>query len=129
VYDQANLRAIAYVKDADWGGTWFWEGDAWQRLVLPVQPASRSEAVMVYDPNHDKTIFFGGETFGTWYRDTWVFDGDTWTELKPLLAPSHRTASVAFYDPVRQSMILYGGESAGIIFGETWELVLPGGNQ
>jgi len=129
VYDQAHQRAIAYIKDADWGGTWFWEGDAWKRLVLPVQPASRSEAVMVYDPNQDKTIFFGGETFGTWYKDTWVFNGDTWTELKPLLVPSHRTATVAFYDPVRQSMILYGGENAGIIFGDTWELVLPGGNQ
>lgn len=128
VYDQANQRVIAYMKDADWGETWIWQGDAWSRLSLPVQPPLRSEATMVYDPVNRKSILYGGVNNGTWFNDTWIFDGAAWTELKTPLAPPHRQGASAFYDPVRRSMIIYGGDSYGLLH-DTWELVLPGGNQ
>lgn len=129
IYDEANQRVVTYIDDVNWGGTWFLEGDAWRHLPLLVQPEYRRHAMMVYEPVHQKSIFFGGEFYGTWYKDTWVFDGDTWIELQTPFSPSHRSGGVAFFDPVRKSMILYGGQNEDMILKDMWELTLPEGDQ
>ena len=128
VYDQANKRATAYISEPDWGGTWFLEGDTWRHFPLQVQPEYRFGPIMVYEPVHQKSIFFGGEFYGTWYKDTWVFDGDAWIELQTPFSPPHRSGSVAFYDPVRKSMILYGGQNEDMILKDMWEMTLPEGD-
>ena len=114
----------------EWGGTWIWKGDVWQKPDLAAQPPLRDEAVLVYDPARDLSILFGGTNEDkVLYDDTWIFQADTWTRLDAPRFPPQRNKAVAFYDPVRNSMIVYGGEVFGSIYSDMWELTLPQGEQ
>src|SRR5215207_3432522 len=129
VYDSAGERAIGFMG-REWGGTWIWKGDLWQKPNLTIQPPVRDEATLIYDPVRNVSILFGGTNEDKFlYDDTWIFKEDKWTQLDTPTFPSQRSKAVAFYDPVRGSMILYGGEVFGLIYGDMWELTLPPGEQ
>lgn len=125
IFDTEHYRAISFIP-RDWGNTWILEWNTWRRLDPIDQPPPRDESMMVYDPERDLTILFGGEQDGVWFNDTWIFDQKTWTEFIAPGAPPQRDGGVAFYDTARHSVMIYGGRNSGSVYEDMWELVLPG---
>lgn len=72
----------------DYNDTWEFENGAWTHVSRPVAPSPRDAAVMVYDPNDNAVVVFGGfYTISGGYQgtdsDTWEFAGGVWTLLSP----------------------------------------------
>ena len=58
-----------------------YDGSTWQ-FVTQAGPAARGGHQMVYEPDRDRMVLFGGSTnqpYGPLSNDTWEFDGTTWT--------------------------------------------------
>jgi len=78
---------------------------------------------MVYDPDRQQAILFGGETAGL-DNETWAFDAffdTTWANLTPGPSPSPRSKHAMVYDTTNKQVILFGGETTSFRKnGETW---------
>ena len=99
--------------------TWTWDGTNWTQLSPATQPSSRSFPAMVYDPQRQRIVLFGGMTVGSFNRlnDTWEFDGTTWTQVVTATSPSVRASPGVAYDAVRHRVVVFGGSTAA----DTWE--------
>ncbi|MBE3136433.1 MAG: fibronectin type III domain-containing protein [Thermoplasmata archaeon] len=90
---------------------------------------------MVYDPDSDKIILFGGRTNETAAntKATWVFDYDanTWTKAQPIFTGGtfyRREATTMVYDTNAKATVLFGGWTRDIIdctgnLNDTWVLI------
>jgi N-acetylneuraminic acid mutarotase len=101
--------------------TWKYDpsNNSWERLAPPQAPAARAQGRIVYLPDHDRFILFGGQTASTLLSDTWEFDPKnvTWTRRNPTMSPSPRTGHGMVYDSQSRRVILFGGSS---MTDETW---------
>ena len=121
------------------GDTWIWNGSDWTQitsfLFSAAPPPARFGASMAFDPNHNKTILFGGVgASGQILSDTWVFGSQTscltrlscvthysWAQLtfaKGASPPGRRDASMAF-DP-SAGIVLTGGSNSSGTLHDTW---------
>jgi len=125
--DFPSNKEVISVQTAGFG-TWAWNGDEFSDLGVE-SPPSRSEVRIVYDPQYDRAVMFGGILNSEEYlSDTWVFNGESWFQIYPPSGPSPRFGQVMFYDPTRNSIVLFGGQQADAPYylNDTWELILPG---
>jgi N-acetylneuraminic acid mutarotase len=86
-------------------------------------PEPRWGHSMVYDPDTQKVVVFGGTGTGDrYFRDTWLFDPLTATWSAPEVAPrpTARQAASMAYDPATKRVILFGGENGSRVLGDTW---------
>jgi hypothetical protein len=74
---------------------------------------------MVYDPNRQRLVLFGGVNVGNIARsnDTWEFDGTTWTQIITANSPPIRASPGMAYDSQRQRVVLFGSTTSS----DTWE--------
>ncbi len=91
--------------------TWEWDGTSWQQLSPTTHPSARFNVQMVYDPDRQRVVLFGGMSLaGQNAGDLWEWDGQTWTERWPSSKePLGRGFHALAYDSGRKRVVLYGG--------------------
>lgn len=107
--------------------TWAFQGSAWTKLNLKLEPSNRGGTALVYDPRRDVVVTFGGFGWDVTYNDTWLFDGQNWKQYKSSSQPSVRANMVMWYDAVRKHVMLFGGNNQETVFNDMWELVFASG--
>jgi cysteine-rich repeat protein len=120
--------------------TWEWQANTWRdgkctypSTVCPILPASRVNAMLVFDSSNQRYLMFGGAIAGSGFTDEmWTYRSETpntpitpdWKKLTlatPLVTPPKRNAMSAFYDPRRNRVVMFGGVNAEGTFQDTWE--------
>lgn len=105
--------------------TWTWENGAWGRLNLSHKPSNRTATQIVYDPQHDHMVMYGGWDYSAGVSDeTWIWKGLRWQSLESALKPPPLWGYAAFYDAIRERVIIYGGFDGAKYRDDLWELVL-----
>ena len=117
VYDSTNERIImfgGYRSTASpflLNDTWELTSDLAWNILSPVHSApARKNHDMMYDPEREVMILFGGSTgSGSMFSDTWEFaqterEGSNydWIQMKPNDSPSARDGQVMGWDPDRE---------------------------
>jgi hypothetical protein len=129
-YHETLARIVLFggVTDPDSSGeryelndTWEWDGRKWVQIFTQNAPSPRSGPAMVYDPEREQIVLFGGISDGTYLNDTWVYRNRNWVELDTPSDPPGRTLGALAYDPVRDRVILHGGVDADGPRSDTWE--------
>ena len=77
-------------------------------------PGNRQEGAMVYMPNVDRVLLYGGfaGASGATADDTWEYNPatNTWTQICTGCAPGARHAHLLQYDNLSGKVILFGGQ-------------------
>jgi hypothetical protein len=85
-----------------------------QSTATSPNTGNRQEGAMVYMPNTDRVLFYGGfaGVNGSTGSDTWEYDpaGNTWTQICSNCAPGARHAHILVYDNASGKVILFGGQ-------------------
>jgi hypothetical protein len=95
------------------------------RKIVPqnASPPVRANHAMIYDPQGDRLVVFGGSGNGGVLNDIWAFSRKDriWKELTPKegSAPAPRLTPTAVYDAKRHRMVIYSGQGTGF-FNDTW---------
>lgn len=116
VYDEKNEVVVLFGGTSDitiestyFGDTWTWDGVQWQQ-VASTGPSPRSKHTMIYDPDRQKVLLFGGYAPGSQrLNDLWEWDGSTWTQIVGANGPSMEGEPGFAYDRVRDEGVLYSG--------------------
>ncbi|MCH8908320.1 MAG: hypothetical protein IH840_14630, partial [Candidatus Heimdallarchaeota archaeon] len=126
-FDDTNARFIifgGYSAGSAVADTWGYHymSNTWTDLNSANEPSARQGygSAMVYDPDLQKSILFGGYTTLP-LDETWTFDysSNSWTQLAPSTAPSVRWQHGIAYDSDAELIILFGGYDT-ISKGDTW---------
>jgi len=96
------------------GDIWAYDPAAktWEEMNAEARPSRRYAALMAYDTESDRTVFFGGGTSpDNLFDDTWVYDynSDTWTEMQPEVSPPGRGYQGMVYIPENDRVLMWGG--------------------
>jgi hypothetical protein len=85
-----------------------------QAATTSPNPANRQEGAMVYMPNVDRVLLYGGATGASAATgdDTWEYNptNNTWTQICTGCAPGPRHAHLMVYDNASGKVIMFGGE-------------------
>jgi hypothetical protein len=104
--------------------TYVWNGVNWT-LVGTGGPPPRYGHTLVYDPDNQRIVLFGGrDQSGLVPADLWTWNGTTWTSTPTTGGPPDARAlhSMA-YDAAGKQLVLYGGlQQALTTPGDTWVL-------
>ncbi|MCP4426227.1 MAG: hypothetical protein GY803_17185 [Chloroflexi bacterium] len=122
-YDDDQNRAVILLSESS-GVAWMWSGTDWEFSQLEEEPSQRGGADMVYDPENNQIVLFGGRHQGVSYDDTWLFD-EEWQELALPRTPDGLYGHTLFYDYGRKKILLFGGSDGNALHNEMWELTLP----
>lgn len=125
VYDEKADKFVLFGGGGASGGlgdTWMYDygTNTWTNKKPANSPAPRVYQSIVYEPNTNRVILFGGvkeETANeasnsqTPFGDTWSYDPDTntWKELSPAVSPSARGWHALAYDADIGKILLFGG--------------------
>jgi hypothetical protein len=131
VYDPVNERLMMFGGTSGgspaqvYGDTWIfdWGTESWRALEVEPHPPPRMDYGMVYVPELEGFILFGGWNTGGRLDDTWLYDcaSQTWTELHPATAPEARNSIGFCHDEANGVVVLYGGITDAIPdMGDTW---------
>lgn len=86
----------------------------WTSICDPCVPGPRLSHPMVYDPDHQRLLMFGGDSLGGNLGDLWAFANNTWTQLVTTgTRPSARHAAQLVHDPENHRVLMFGGETNG----------------
>ncbi len=133
VYDSHRDKIVLFggntgsarVKD-----TWEYDrnSNTWTEISTTHAPSGRSDFAMVYDPDRQKVVLFGGYFYSGssfYYQDTWEYDGSDWSEIVQTSPPDLRGEHAMAYDSSRQTVVLFGGFKSSVYHDDTWEYVVP----
>ncbi len=118
VYDSGADRIIVFGgwdEECDKDDTWMYDvtTNTWELRNPTVSPQGRTDHSMVYHPEAERTVLFGGFGYNRNVRfdDTWTYDSstNTWEDMDPSIAPSHRYGHFMVYDPSTDVIVLFGG--------------------
>ncbi len=96
------------------------------------KPAGRFGGSMIFAPDIDKAVLFGGlipSYLSPDLNDTWTYDhiANSWANLNPANPPPPRQASAMVYDEGGGRAVIFGGHSGldpGTFRNDTWSLSL-----
>jgi len=116
-YDTARKRMWAYggvCDNIDFTDTWYYDSslNTWLQVFPSANPGSRLESAMVYDPQDDVVILFGGLSGnGGVYNDTWYYSpsANTWTKITTTNSPGPRAGEDMVWDPANKVVVFFGG--------------------
>jgi hypothetical protein len=139
-FDRHSYSAIVYVASRN--AVYMWSGanssipdgyigdmwsysfaqHAWRPIPGP-HPFTVFEQAMVYDPDLEKLVLFGGSDRG--YHDgdkTYVFDlkSELWTDAAPVVTPAPRAGQTLCFDAARRVTWMFGGAINGQPTNELW---------
>jgi hypothetical protein len=104
--------------------TWIWNGTDWAQANPQTSPGARSDHAMVYNPNTQTILLFGGNASEA---DTWEWDGSNWSKKTSTNAPLPRNGPAMAYDAARKEVVLFGGsqnayavQNKPVFFADTW---------
>ncbi len=99
---------------------WTWDGDEWVD-VTATGPSPRMLAAMVYDPDRQSLVLFGGYDDSFALGDTWEYRDGQWT-LLTATGPPPRYYAYAAYDQEHREVVLFGGFNFQTqeVLGDTW---------
>jgi hypothetical protein len=90
-----------------------YDTNTWAAIASTGGPSYRGGHTMVYHPDTDRIILFGGHSQGDVYfsDETWAYDynSSTWTQLHPANHPSGRWFHSMVYDEAADKIVLFGG--------------------
>ena len=70
---EISLSIFGFPNDRPYSDTWEWDGENWTHISSDIPPA-RLASKMVYDPNHQKIVLFGGcPNWSVAYTGTWEY--------------------------------------------------------
>ncbi|HKZ64661.1 MAG TPA: kelch repeat-containing protein [Thermoplasmata archaeon] len=136
-YDFRSDRIILFGGNTNRGNpgtlsseTWAYDlsANTWARRNPGVSPPGLATAGMAYDIQSDRTVLFGGSTYGfadepsqAVVGDTWAYDfgNDSWERRSPAISPSARAAPSMAYDAGSDRVVLVGGYT-GVSLNDTW---------
>ncbi|MHA2250477.1 MAG: Kelch repeat-containing protein, partial [Candidatus Kariarchaeaceae archaeon] len=106
--------------------TWVYDynDNVWTNMNPQIYPTARLVASMVYIPNLDRIVLFGGlRTFSSYLQDTWSYDynSNKWLDMNSPSPPAKRFDHSFNYDSESNVVILFGGKMSGGPVVETWE--------
>jgi N-acetylneuraminic acid mutarotase len=126
----SSIRKMIMFSGADFRGpfddTWSYDpaANTWTKLAPSGgSPPPRQQYAMVYDPDTDKVILFGGGRGQPLFNETWSYDPakNTWTHLHPEGdVPPNCQGPAMVYDPVSKNIIRFGGMTFTGDENETW---------
>lgn len=108
-FDEARGVIVLY-GSSTLSDTWEFNGDTWALRSLGGGPLPTDGAPLVYDPDRQRCVLFGGGFLG---YATWDWDGVSWT-LADIDGPPPLMRSAVVYDRDRHVFVTYGG-------GQQWE--------
>lgn len=91
------------------GDTWEFAGNRWTELFPALSPSPRWGATMVYDPDVQALLLFGGRNATAFFNDTWEFTASGWHQILTTSAPSPRYDYGMAFDAALGQVVLYGG--------------------
>jgi hypothetical protein len=121
VYDP--IRQLPMLMDGE--GLWIWQESRWTQLGFPASPSNRWGTELVYDPNAENIVLFGGAMDQNVFDDTWAYNGQTWQQVITKVQPPRRGGHNMFYDQTRDRVVLFGGLDGGTLYNDLWELMQP----
>lgn len=134
VYDSNREKLILHSgRDLGYGDTYELQGNSWEPIASRHDPESRFSFGMIYDPNRDVLVLFGGQSCRKVQEsdsqcqriplnDTWEFDGENWYVVEPRQSPPARYGHAMAYDESRGVTVLFGGMGEnGTTLNDTWE--------
>jgi hypothetical protein len=130
VYDPLRQQVLLYSghfaslsgEALSFDDLWAWDGSAWSQLpVQGITPGHRTHTPMVFDPQTNNLLLFGGGA-DLFQNDIWAWDGEGWTEIPTSNMPARSGHSMA-YDPGRDRFVLFGGvdQPGQPARSDTWE--------
>lgn len=98
-------------------------GSSW-RLLQPDGdvPALRFDHTLVFNPDANQLLLFGGRAGGATLGDTWIFDlaSNAWRKAESEISPPARFGHAAAWDAKSGRMLLFGGQSGSIFYNDVW---------
>lgn len=113
---------LVYLND-----TWIYDFSAgsWTEVTDNAPPTSRSDYAMVYDPDSEVVVMFGGVGEAGELNDTWLFDitDNTWSQVPQSNTITPRQTPQMVYNSQRDKVVLVGGTSyiSGRYLTDFWE--------
>jgi hypothetical protein len=121
VYDP--LHQLPLLMDGE--GLWSMQGGIWVQPNTSISPPGRWGSELVFDPEHQQVVLFGGFEGQDVFNDTWTYDGQSWRQVITEVQPPRRNGHNMFYDQLRGNILLFGGFEGGTFYNDMWELVQP----
>jgi len=122
-YDPTGDRAVLIggglaTNPSGGAPTWFYDcrENAWRRPQLEVEPPLRCNAPLVYEPESQSLVLFGGYNQAAARNDTWVFDcrEDRWQQARPKSAPPPMYAPAGAAIPGASKILVCGNDARKI---------------
>ena len=93
--------------------TWIFnlEDRTWRKFATDSNPPPRLAPGLVFDPDSNQLILFGGLGDNQRFGDTWILDleNGSWEEISPPVSPSPRSDMGMALDVDQRKALLFGG--------------------
>jgi len=112
----------------EFSDTWAYDPatNSWANLEpTGTVPSGRALQQMVYDPNIDQMVVFGGGTTTVVHDDTWAYDPttNTWNQANVSGSPpSARTGYAMLFNSTTRKVYLFGGSDGVTYLNDLWSL-------
>jgi cysteine-rich repeat protein len=107
----------------------------WAQHSVLLAPPGRYDHAMVYDPESQRALSFGGYNGNGFFDDVWQLSTTSWTNATPRYAPGNPQAIAIAYDSERQRTVALGLDTPAATTSTLWEFdgamwsVAPGGSR
>lgn len=119
-YDAARGVMILYggrSKNGELNDIWEWNGSRWRKLCPQCNPAERMGSLMLYDPQTEKLMVYGGisgdDEETEWFTEGWYWDGEAWGSV---FFENNAPAATQFggvYEEARKRALFFFSQKAG----------------
>ncbi len=122
VFDAARDCLVLTVSNGNTLQTWEHHENQWLLKNTATNPGRRIDQGLVYDPERQRVVMFGGFGVGNQIVDeTWEYDGKDWMRVATAASPPALAGMAMFYDSHRNRVVFFGGMNADrAVMGETW---------
>jgi hypothetical protein len=111
--------------------TWMYDyhKNLWSYIKLGNAPCARFGQSMIFDPEINQIILFGGQNNTDFFNDTWAFNTITnnWSKINNSAYPPARSGAAMAIDLLNGEIILLGGQNRTILYTDMWTFNITNG--